>query len=191
MGSEECLCTPPFQNRFHQFHGIYAALSYKQAMVSNWDDWRDRIPVDDCIPWMTEVTGDPQRERTPVNSGKPGSSGACNTCGTWMPYATVVAARTQTPNLPPAIHALLAVMTETAKHRNSSFPLLDISYNTEITKKVWYLLSLLWSSKNPTIELPKGVCCGLPAKISLKIIEIITERFVNCSAKGSPLWLQQ
>jgi len=54
-------------------------------------------------------------------------------------------------------------MTETAKYRHSYFPSMDISYSAEITKKVSYLLNLLQSSKNPILELPNAIWCGLTA----------------------------
>lgn len=41
MACEECLCTQHFQNRFHQCHGISAALSCTQSRVR----------------WVIEVTG--------------------------------------------------------------------------------------------------------------------------------------
>lgn len=127
MGSEECLCTQPFPSRFHQCHGVPAALSCpaQQAGVSNWGGWHGRAAAGGAVPPVAGVTRDPQREKGSANSGQASRDFKClqdlqdlDALSHWGDSKA---------DLPWVIHIPLAVISETDEHRNSCFPHLDIS----------------------------------------------------------------
>lgn len=170
MACEECLCTQHFQNRFHQCHGISAALSCTQSRVRWVIEVTGLAELPQAAASLRQqpgVTRDPQREKGSCQLGQTRNFKSLQDLQDLDALSHWADSKTDwyTSGNP---HSSGGHNRNRWTQKLAFHPWTSAAEVTEVL-----ILVKLWRSKTPILELPKTIWDGLPTNISLKIIEIL------------------